>query len=217
MATQYFSQNMLSGLKSLYSSLSRWIFIFTIIPTFTFLLFPKQTLALFFGERYTDASFPLTLIAGGFFIQMVFGPIAATLVALGKNKAILLANVIGIITNITLNFFLVPVMGIAGAGYACVFSIALVNIAYFLFLCCRYKISPFNKNYLKIILISVVVLLLVYIPGKFLLGISNWMLPVVILVFLSIFCIIIFFSRSITEDDKMLWQAIKRRLLKATR
>ena len=211
MATQYFSKNMLSEVKNLYASLSRWIFIFTVIPTFIFLLFPKQTLAFFFGERYINASLPLTLIAGGFLIQVIFGPLAATLLALGRNKAILLANVVGIIANISLNFFLVPVWGIVGAAWALFSSIILVTISYFLCLYYKDKISPFNKDYMKVIFISALALLLIYIPGKFLLSISNWMLPAIILIFLLIFGTAVFLTGSITENDKMLWKAIVRK------
>jgi O-antigen/teichoic acid export membrane protein len=214
MATQYFSKNMLAEVKNLYSSLSRWIFIFTIIPTFIFLLFPRQTITLFFGERYIGAAFPLVLITSGFLIQVIFGPIAVTLLALGKTKTILLVNIIGIITNISLNFFLVPIWGIVGAGYACVFSIMLVNILYFLFLYCKDKISPFSRDYLKAIFISAISILLVYFPGKYLIDISNRMLPAAVLMFLFILVVLGFISGALTENDKMLLIAIRRRVLK---
>ncbi|MFH1547699.1 MAG: flippase [Candidatus Omnitrophota bacterium] len=210
-ATQYYAGNMLAKVKDLYSSLSRWIFVFTIIPTFVFLLFPKQVLILFFGERYINASFALTLLTGGFLVQIIFGPIVATLIALGKNKTILSANFIGLAANISLNFFLVPKLGIIGASYACLFSIILVNVAYFLPLYYKDKISPFNKDYLKVILLGTISILLVYIPGKFLLNISTWMLPAVILIFLLILGILFFLTDSITENDKMLWEAIVQR------
>lgn len=214
LATQYFSKNMLSEVKNLYSSLSRWIFIFTIIPTFVFLLFPKQVLIIFFGERYISASFALTLLTGGFLVQVIFGPIVATLIALGKNKIILLANILGIVTNISLNFLLVPKLGIIGASYACLFAIILVNVACFLPLYYKDKISPFNKDYLKVILISMVALLLIYIPGEILLSITNWMLPAIILMFLLIFAALVFITGSVTEDDRMLWKAIQMRISK---
>ena len=133
------------------------------------------------------------------------------MIALGKNKAILAANTLGIAANISLNFLLVPKWGIIGASYACLFSLVLVNVAYFLFGCRKGKISPFNKDYLKVLLISTVSILLVYIPGKFLLSISSWMLPAIMLIFLLIFVILVFITRAITEDDKMLWKAVVRK------
>ncbi|MGE5400255.1 MAG: polysaccharide biosynthesis C-terminal domain-containing protein [Ignavibacteriales bacterium] len=61
------------------------------------------------------------------------------------------------------NMLLIPVLGITGAAMASAISILLFNTMRFIFIWRIYKMQPFSKNTIKVLLISVFVLLFNYI------------------------------------------------------
>ena len=66
------------------------------------------------------------------------------------------------------NLIFIPIYGINGAAIASLFSIILYNLSRFLIIKVKLKLSPFNKNTLKVLLI-----LLRRVPVSVLMGVSG--------------------------------------------
>jgi len=71
-----------------------------------------------FGPEYTDGSLALVTLALGFFTHSVAGPNVNTLTAIGRTRIIMWDNLLAGVTNIALNFALIPEYGILGAAVA---------------------------------------------------------------------------------------------------
>ena len=84
---------------------------------------------LFFSDKY-DASIPVFKILVWYLaIVFIYGPISNSLVA--KNKVVFLVylNLIMIVLNVAMNFFLIPVYGAKGAAMATIICEVLILVS----------------------------------------------------------------------------------------
>ena len=161
-ASQLYSKNLMDEIKRNYAVLTKWVFSAT-LPFFLILfLFPEAVLNLLFGSAYVNASFALRILAIGMFSHVFLGPNAATLVVIGKTKLNMTDDLIGAITNLSLNFLLIPPFGINGAAVAFTTSFAVVNLLKSAQIFRLHRIHPFTKNYLKPAITSIMLIPLIY-------------------------------------------------------
>ncbi|KXA91649.1 hypothetical protein AKJ57_00395 [candidate division MSBL1 archaeon SCGC-AAA259A05] len=149
-------------IERIYRILSRWIYSLT-FPIFLILfLFPKTVLGFLFGVEYEAASLALRVISAGFLIRVVVGMNGMSLTGMGKPKLNMYGNFIGGISNLILNFALIPFLGILGAAAATSFSYTAQNVYQLFKLNSLFGVHPFGKTYLKTISISVILLGLIF-------------------------------------------------------
>lgn len=103
----------------------RWTIAAALPATVLILLFPGPILRIIFGPSYVEGQLVLSFIAVAVFIKTVIMPFRDHLLAQNKTSLILINNIIVAITNILLNYFLIPSYGILGAGIAISISFAL--------------------------------------------------------------------------------------------
>ncbi len=159
-ASRILSEGRDHELKRVYVTVTKWVFVLT-MPFFAILvLHPKLILGIFFGRDYERAWKVLAILALGFAFHVVMGLNGANLIVLGGGKVYMYMTLVGAVCNVVLNFLLIPVYGIVGAGIATSTSYILANSIASLKL---YKISrlhPFDGNYLKVLLSAAIALLL---------------------------------------------------------
>ena len=110
--------------------------------------------------------------------------------------------ILGALSNIALNFYLIPRHGILGAAYATCLSFFIMSILIFLY---NQKIFPISYNYYKIYCSLFIVLIFI---------IMNWFNPLLItrFLFLLLLPIILFLMGCISEEKLHL---IKRKIHRA--
>jgi len=201
-------------LYSLYSSVTKWLFILTMPLCFICILYPHETIRLLFGARYTSVAPALRLLALGEFIHTILGPNGVTLVAIGRSNLFLVDNVTALIINIFLNILFIPRYGVIGAALATTTTIALWNAAYSIQLYYLYRIHPFHKKFIMPVVFSVVALLALYLPLKAVLQKTLLILPFYYFIFLAISLVSVPITRSTDEADRFVIDFIKEFLYK---
>lgn len=122
------SSNDQHRLKTYVFNSTRLLFYTTAPITLVILLFPEFLLSLF-GSDFTKAGVSLQILAAGNFINCITGSVGILLMMTGYqsqyNRIIIIAAIIGI----SLNFILVPKMGIEGAAISSMVSKIFWNLA----------------------------------------------------------------------------------------
>ena len=115
------------------------------------------------------------------------------------------------VTNIILNIALIPSLGIIGAAIASAFAVAMANIIISIKLYQFSKIHPLTKNYLKPIIISILVTFIIYIVAKKFLIVTFWTLFVLFVLFLLIYALLLLLTKSFDNEDVMILLEIEKR------
>lgn len=203
-----------AALDRLYTSVTKWLFLFTIPGLCICLFYPSDIIALLFGTRYTGAAFALQMLALGELIHTLLGPNARTLVAFGRTRIIMVATISTGAVNMLLNLWLIPRYGINGAAMATAVSLVLLNLMVSWQLYRHYRIHPFHTVYLKPLLLSAACLAALYYPMKTVVDFSGWMLPACFIVFMAVTLGSVVVTRGIDDEDRALYRAIKERFFR---
>lgn len=116
------------NLQKLATTSSRIVFFLTLLVVVAFLLFGKPFLRLVFGEEFSLAYVPLTILAVGQLINAVTGSVAVLLNMTGHEQDTARGMTISAVGNIILNLILVPLWGFNGAALASAVTFTAWNI-----------------------------------------------------------------------------------------
>lgn len=103
----------------------------------------KPFLDFVFGAEYNGAYQITLILLLGVFSMIYYKLIASYNIAIGKQKISFVLLGISVAANVIANFFLIPVMGIYGAGIASVLSYAVCSLLFIVYFCRVTKI-PFK-------------------------------------------------------------------------
>ncbi|CAD6491117.1 MAG: Polysaccharide biosynthesis protein [Candidatus Argoarchaeum ethanivorans] len=211
--SQLYAKNLLDEIRRTYAVLTKWVFS-AALPIFLIMfLFPDSVLNILFGARYMQAGIALQLLALGFFTHSFLGPNGMTLMVMGKTRILLVFALIQTIMNVSLNFLLIPPMGIAGAAVASAVSITTINLLASTELYLFSKTHPFTKNYLKPVVISIMLVIVISTLAKDLFTVlSIWMLVLFFILFLVAYIMLIVITRSFDKEDIDMLLAIEKRV-----
>lgn len=186
--SELYSQNKYEEIKSVFKDISRWVFLPSCIVFVILFFFPEPILSIVFGSNFIDAKDPLKILAFAFFINALFGPVGALLLAMGKSKEYFIGDVMGVCTNIILSFFLISKLGTTGAAFAFLVSIIIVNSIRLCFVYRHIKAYPFSMNYLKFAVPAVIWSCIIYLGFNSHLS-TEPLLIIPIIVFLPLLCL----------------------------
>ena len=113
-------------LQLLIKKSTRLIFVISIFLLSFIFLFSDHILSLF-GPNYIVAGTPLVILLSAQLYNSVSGPSAIYLNMTGKQRVLNLILIIGLLTNIFLNLYLIPNYGMNGAAIATLVSLVLWN------------------------------------------------------------------------------------------
>jgi len=109
---------------------SKWI-VFLTFPLFIIMfLYPTEIIQITFGSKYTDGHVALAVLALGFLIHSLLGPLGKGLAAIGRTKTIMFDNVGAATLNIVLNLVLITRYGFLGAAIASVVAYVVLDLLY---------------------------------------------------------------------------------------
>jgi O-antigen/teichoic acid export membrane protein len=195
-------------LKGLYSNVTKWLLIVTFPLFFLLLFYPSSFLKLAFGNKYLGVSLALQFLVIGEVSHIVMGPNMVTLIAYGKTRTVMATVGACFGLNIVLNLLLIPPYGVTGAAIATGVSLIAQNFLFSEELYRNYKINPFAK--LKPALYLIAVGIVMYLPLKYMMNFSNWMLIPSYLILLAISIGVTIISKSIDEEDRLLYKVLRK-------
>lgn len=205
-----YSKGQLSEMKKTYSIITKWTFSVTLPLFLIIFIFSKEILTLLFGAEYEGASVALKILSSGYMFHVLTGPIGQNLVIFARPRLIVINNSIGLILNVVLNSFLIPLYGMNGAAFATASTFILINI---LALIQVYRIShmhPFSLTYVKPLMMSLILFTGFYMVFGHV-SVSYWVLPLLFLFFLILYILILFATRSFDREDIMLIATLEKR------
>ena len=121
----YEKQNM-QEMQQLIKHSTRIIFFISLFVLSILFLFSEEILSLF-GPNYMKANKALLFLLAAQFFNAVSGPGAIYLNMTGRQKTLNKILILGLIINISLNFYFIPVEGINGAAKATLASLIIWN------------------------------------------------------------------------------------------
>jgi O-antigen/teichoic acid export membrane protein len=211
MINRYYSLKNLDLINDLTKQVGKWIFIFN-LPLFLILIvFPGVLINLFFGSEYLSASNALIFLAISHFIfaQLLLSLNLINMIK--KTKLNFINATISLFLNIFLNIFLVPRYGISGAAFATMISLIIFSIITSLEVYYFIKIVPLKRSLLKISFVGFFSFIPILVIKKF---IEINILNVILMGFLFIllYIILIFLTKSLDKNDLMILSKIKKRI-----
>lgn len=127
MGSDLYLQGRRDELKILFKSIGKWSFALG-LPLFCLQAsFPGEILSVF-GESFREARTALVLLAVAMLFNFGTGPVATTLVMIGRSRLALLDYVIVVVVEVALGVWLIPRYGLLGAAIARVIGTALSNV-----------------------------------------------------------------------------------------
>ena len=137
----YEKQN-LQDMQQLIKHSTRIIFFISLFVLSILFLFSQEILSLF-GPDYIKANQALLFLLAAQFFNTVSGPGAIYLNMTGRQKTLNKILILGLIINISLNFYFIPVEGINGAAKATLVSLIIWNAITTLLVYSKDKIKIF--------------------------------------------------------------------------
>jgi len=208
-----YSAGLYEELRKTYGVVQKWIFSI-VIPLFLIaFLFSKQSIELLFGVEYVSGVWVLRLLAFAYLITAITGLAERVVSVAGRTKLVMGCMLAGAATNLTLNWIWIPPYGINGAALATTLSLLLTSCLLFIVAHQLTKFNPFNLNYYKPIFAASVACVGVYLPAKFLFGegYTIYLLLPMLLIFLSIYSLLLLRIKWFKEEDLMVAKAIEER------
>jgi len=210
-ATGLYAQNRTSELRRNYTILTKWLAAVTFPIFLVMVLYPEAVLYLLFGAGYGGAAPVLRILAAGVILSNLFGPNRRTLVVMGYTRFLFWMNLAALSTNIIANIILIPMLGILGAAITSLITAVLVNTVSSIKVYRVSKIHPLSKNLFKPLAASVLLALLIEVTVRHLFTVTPWMLPIMFILYFSIYALAILFTRSFDKEDIALLLAIEKK------
>lgn len=209
-----FNQQKLSEANQLYKTSTRWNFILT-LPLFIILTISSQHILRIYGSDFQAAWTILIILATGQLTRSGGGGVCMHMLAMSGHQYLKLYGDIALaITNITLNFLLIPLWGPLGASIATASSMAGINLVRVIQVKYVLGVYPYSLRDFKIIICGVVAAISGFCIQYFLHEVFYLLLIAIsALIMVFIYTFMLFFT-ALNEDDKLLINQYKVKLTK---
>jgi O-antigen/teichoic acid export membrane protein len=198
-----YGKGKLKEMKGLYQTNTRWVLMFATPATLLMVLFPEEILHLTFGREYTAAAATLRILAGGMFAGTLVGPTGVLLKSTDNQKYSMYNSVFTTGTNVAINFFLIPILGIIGAAYASIASSLIGNFAGAVEGYYEEGIHAFHTGLIPIFAASTLSLVITYIGIKTVQPVTPlWTLIPGVMIFGSLYLVLLIAFGGIKEEDR---------------
>ncbi len=197
-------------MRSVYLSVSKWIFIACLPLFLLFVVFPDNILTILFDSRYVSAAMPLSVLSLGYFLSVITGPGGGILSSLEKTKLLLFTSLVAACLNVVLNIVLIPVFGITGAALATSLSIISQYWMNMIIANKHMRIIPFGKHYVRPLFAGGLSILLIYtIKNTF--PLSLLWVAFLFALFWSLYLMFLVLFRAFDEKDLKMINAVEKR------
>lgn len=211
MFSRLHSEGLEGEMLRIYQVVTKWILLLTLPALFYFILFPETIIGITFGQEYDEGAITLVVLAVGFSVQSLVGPNMQSLTSVGETRTIMWINLVAGVTNIVLNYILIPHYSYLGAAVATSVSYTLLNILYSVALYLRTGVHPFNSHLLKPLAGSVI--LMIVVAGVVSVGFQRNVVTLFgsFIVFGLLYVLVILRLDAIQEEEIMLLLSVEER------
>jgi O-antigen/teichoic acid export membrane protein len=211
-AAEMFSRKQHAELNRTYQILTKWIFSVTLPVFFILFFFPEMTITFLFGTRFVDASDSLRILSVCFLSHAFLGANGVILLVMGMSRIVMQVSIVSAFLNIVLNYVLIKQLGygVNGASIATLVSYIALNTTTSVILYNYSKIHPITIKYIKPVIGSLIIGMLIYILAKSL-PLHYWMLPLYLILFMGCYIVSLVITRSVDDEDILLFEAISKR------
>ncbi len=187
--------------RVLYRSVTKWTFLLTMPLFLFFLLFPREIIVFFAGEKYGEAGVVLAILSLGFLGHVFLGPNGMTLVALGRTRLVLLDGAVCAGSNVVLNYLFISAWGMKGAALASSLALLLGNVLRTLQVYRLSGIHPFSGRYLKPVLLAGLVGTASFPLASWAMRGRGWVAMALYPLYLAAILALVVLSRSLERED----------------
>ena len=205
-----YNRNEFRDLERLFKTVTRWIVSLNLVILILFILFSKQIMGIF-GSEFTSGWLVLVVLSSVHLIGYSAGGalVGYVLQMSGKQDVELINAIVMLISNIALNFWLIPIYGILGAAMATGASYAVINIARIVEVYKLLRMHPYDTNYYKPFVAGFVVIFLSVFFSMLNISKPYWIISAATL---SVVYFVVLYFLGLEYEDKMIWETIKRRI-----
>ena len=180
----------------------KYIMLIILPISFATMLYSNDIVVLFFGQKYSPTSSVLSILMWTVSLGFINGVCQNLLNASHKEKYVTLIFLVATLTNIILNFFIIPKYSYDCAAMTTVLSEIVLFILYFYSI---YKLDALPKKRVYIDLFKILITSIILYYVLLVLNLNMWLaLPVGIIIYLSV----IISMKTIDEDDKFIIKEI---------
>ncbi|HLC55798.1 MAG TPA: flippase [Candidatus Nanoarchaeia archaeon] len=222
--TEVHSQDKRSIFKTLYRTITKWIFTVNLIIFSLFILISREFINIFFGSEYTADIFiifnkeiPISVIAliilsTGFLVNYTTACSKNILIIYKKTKWIAFNMIATAIINILLNFYLIPILGIIGAAIATSVSFMIRSIINTIQAFIITKIQIFRFNFVKVFFSAILSLIIIFVLKNFFKSPEIISLILFSFAFVALYISFLFILRTFEEEDIYILRALRKKL-----
>jgi O-antigen/teichoic acid export membrane protein len=202
----------IQDLKNLYQTNTRWVLIFSTPAFLLMALFPEEILQITFGNEYKPAAGTLRILAVGTFAGTLVGPTGVLLKSTDNQRYSMYNSVFTTGTNVVINFFLIPALGIIGAAYASIASSLIGNFAGAVEGYYEEGVHAFHTGLVPIFASALISLIATYIGIKFLKPVTPvWTLIPGVIIFGIFYLMLLVGLGGLKEEDRDIIKGAGRR------
>ena len=118
----------------------------------------ENILILLNKPEYKNYYFVFIAVGIGFLFDIT-GGLNGAIISFSKHyKLVMYILLVAALVCVILNFIFIPKFGMLGAAISYTCTMFLLNFTYWLYLLIKYKLQPFNIQFIKLMVISLVVL-----------------------------------------------------------
>lgn len=206
--TDLYAQNKKEEFKSVYQTVTKWVFLANLVLLSLFLVFPKQILGILFGSSYIPGSIVLMILGAGFFYGYLASASNRVLLTLKKTRFVFYITATTAVINIILSFILIPRFGIAGAAASTAISFVILGSSWFIFAYLTTKINPFQRDYIKIVISALAPLVTLFLVTRFFEVKGALSIGILSLLFMIVYSFMLIVTRSLGKDDLLIIKSI---------
>ena len=209
-----YGKNNNEEIKEIYKKISKYSLLL-IMPVFLIIsMLSKDIISSLFGVDYLSATLPLTILSFGYLVFSL-SDISMNMLSVLKKTKTIFSIIFGFgLTNILLNFLLIPKYNILGASIATSVSFLIGAVLMIVISNYHTKLHPFMFSYSKILISSIITIVLTLaIKNK--ISFSPMInLVVFAAIILSVYSFLVFVFRILEKEDIELLMMIKRKFIK---
>lgn len=207
------SKDKLEEVKETYKRVSKWIFNINAFGFLVILLFGPDIVTILFTKSYLVAPVALFVLAAGRFVNSSFGPEGMSLEAFGNTKLSMLNALIMLVTNLGLDFLLIPQYGILGAAIATAISVTVGGLAGLIEIYVLHSLQPFKLEHLKCLAVFLSAGFILYVLQFQLAELNVFWLIGLIMLLAGLYIAGLYFTQSLDTVDYQVLTRIKAKLV----
>ena len=212
--TYLFSRKEMDKFNIITRTTTKWVFMINLILFSLFMMFGKEIISILFGAQYSIAGDVLRILSVGFFINYTMIFMGHMPIIKNRPKWDLFNISIVAITNIILNFILIPPYGIFGAAIATSVSFVIFGIIELVEALYIFNVdNPIKLVYLKVIISIIIASFLTSYLANNLISVNNLINLVIISLILTIvYSVLLIVTRSFDKEDSEVIKSIQNKI-----